>query len=116
MAKAVNEKTPDQIQEEQREENEVKHRKKREEEEKMKEKQRKRAERMERINPGHVDFPMSIEEAEEIEALLIDVPDEEITTEKIHEVVTKNMGEEKKKWILEQLEKRKNNGDIPELP
>lgn len=69
-----------------REEYDEDHRKKHEDLDRMIEKQRERAARLERINPSSAPYPMSVEETEELEQMLIDVPDEEITEEKVKEM------------------------------
>lgn len=91
-----------------REEYDEDHRKKHEDLDKMIEKQRQRAERLERINPGTAPYPMSIEETEELDLILKDVPDEEITEEKVKEAKEIKKRNDK----METINKHREDGNV----
>lgn len=105
MAKAINEKRIGDMSDVEREQYEERHRKKHEDLDKMIAKNRARQERLEKINPGHVPYPMSVEDTEAINEILKDVPDEELSEEKVKEARDKHVWNKK----LKTIEEHRNN-------
>lgn len=115
MAKASHEKSPEELQEEQKIEEDIKHQQKREEIDMMKEEQRKKAARMERINPRTNMYPDFT--SVEVQAIEAELP-EDFTDEQIEEVVKAkgfDQRRETRKQIRKEREEKRRKQALDEI-